>query len=56
MRTRCALSESARATNETVTRAMNPFSFIEHASGSIVQYPALALLIALAGGILSTST
>lgn len=35
---------------------MNPFEFIERAAESLTQYPALALLIALIGGVLSTST
>lgn len=35
---------------------MNPFTLIERAGDSIVQHPILALLIALIGGTLSTST
>jgi hypothetical protein len=35
---------------------VNPFSFIERASDAMLQHPALALAIALGGGILSTST
>ena len=35
---------------------MNPFTFIEQAASAIGQNPALALLIALIGGVLSTST
>ncbi len=35
---------------------MNPFTFIERASAGMRQHPTLALLIALIGGVLSTST
>jgi hypothetical protein len=35
---------------------MNPFSFIERASAAMTQHPTLALLTALVGGVLSTST
>jgi hypothetical protein len=35
---------------------VNPFAFIERASAAMTQHPALALLIALIGGVLSTST
>lgn len=35
---------------------MNPFTFIDQAAGNIAQQPAIALLIALIGGVLSTST
>lgn len=35
---------------------MNPFELIERAGDTLVQHPALALLIALVGGVLSTST
>ncbi len=35
---------------------MNPFEYIERATGAIAQYPLAALLVALIGGVLSTST
>ena len=35
---------------------MNPFTYIEGAATSIGQDPTLAVLIALIGGLLSTST
>ena len=35
---------------------MNPADFIEHVSASIAQHPLVALLVAIAGGIFSTST
>ncbi len=35
---------------------MNPFDFIEGVSASVEQFPSIALLIALIGGVLSTST
>ena len=35
---------------------MNPFTYMEQFAGAIAQHPALALLIALVGGVLSTST
>jgi len=35
---------------------VNPADFIEHLSSSVAQYPAIALLVAVAGGLFSTST
>lgn len=35
---------------------MNPFDYFESVSASIEQYPLVALLVALIGGVLSTST
>ena len=35
---------------------MNPADFIEGLSASVAQYPLVALLVAIAGGIFSTST
>ena len=35
---------------------MNPFDYIESLSSSIEQYPSIALLVALIGGVLSTTT
>ena len=35
---------------------MNPFTYFESAAASIGQDPTLAILIALIGGLLSTST
>jgi hypothetical protein len=35
---------------------MNPADFIERLSTSIAQYPMVAVLVAIAGGVLSTST
>ncbi|HEY0950528.1 cytochrome c biogenesis CcdA family protein [Nocardioides sp.] len=35
---------------------MNPADFIERLSGSVAQYPVVALLVAVAGGLFSTST
>ena len=35
---------------------MNPADFIERLSASIAQYPLVALLVAIAGGVFSTST
>ena len=35
---------------------MNPADFIERFANSVGQHPALALLVAFAGGIFSTST
>lgn len=35
---------------------MNPADFIEQLSGSVARYPAVALLVAVAGGLFSTST
>jgi hypothetical protein len=35
---------------------VNPFQYIERASDVMLQHPTLAVLIALIGGILSTST
>jgi hypothetical protein len=35
---------------------MNPTDFIERFATSVGQHPAVALLVAFAGGILSTST
>ncbi len=35
---------------------MNPFDYIESVSASIEQYPLIALLVALIGGVLSTTT
>lgn len=35
---------------------MNPADFIERLSGSVAQYPAVAVLVAITGGLFSTST
>ena len=35
---------------------MNPAAFIDRLSGAIAQYPLVAVLVALVGGVLSTST
>ena len=35
---------------------MNPADFIERLSASIAQYPLIAVLVAIAGGLFSTST
>jgi cytochrome c-type biogenesis protein len=35
---------------------MNPSTFIEHLAASVTHYPAVALLVAIVGGIFSTST
>jgi hypothetical protein len=35
---------------------VNPFDYIESVSASIEHYPLIALLAALIGGVLSTST
>ena len=35
---------------------MNPADFIDRLSASVAQYPIVALLVAIAGGIFSTST
>lgn len=35
---------------------MNPAEFIDHLSASVAQYPLVALLVAVAGGVFSTST
>ncbi len=35
---------------------MNPAEFIDHLSASVVQYPLVAVLVAIAGGLFSTST
>jgi hypothetical protein len=35
---------------------LNPAEFIERLSESVAQYPLVALLVAFAGGVFSTST
>jgi len=35
---------------------MNPAGFIESLEASVAQYPVVAVLVAAAGGVLSTST
>jgi hypothetical protein len=35
---------------------MNPADFIDRLSGVVAQYPLVAVLVAVAGGLLSTST
>jgi hypothetical protein len=35
---------------------VNPADFIDRLSASVAQYPTVALLVAVAGGTLSTST
>ena len=35
---------------------MNPVNFIDRVSGAIAHYPLVALLIAVVGGLLATST
>ena len=35
---------------------MNPADFIDRLAGAIAQYPLVAVLVAIAGGLLSTST
>lgn len=40
----------------STTHPVNPADFIERLSGSVAQYPAVALLVAVAGGLFSTST
>ena len=41
---------------ERDTADMNPADFIDRLSAAVAQYPLVAVLVALAGGILSTST
>jgi hypothetical protein len=35
---------------------MNPADFIDRLAGAIAQYPMVAVLVAIGGGVLSTST
>jgi hypothetical protein len=35
---------------------VNPADFIDRLSGAIAHYPMVAVLVAIAGGVLSTST
>lgn len=35
---------------------MNPAEFIDHLSSSVAHYPLVALIVAIAGGVFSTST
>jgi hypothetical protein len=35
---------------------MNPADFIDRLAGAIAQYPLVAILVTIAGGLLSTST
>ena len=35
---------------------MNPAEFIDRLSASVAQYPLVAVLVAIAGGVFSTST
>jgi hypothetical protein len=61
MRHRRRVSKGQKIAIELISREpraahMNPADFIDRLAGAIAQYPLVAILVAIAGGLLSTST